>query len=149
MGAPGGSFVSITPPGPVVIDASVWAAFFLTADSTHGASYNWIDKHTSAGGMLVAPSILLTEVAAAIARRLRQPQMALHAASTISNLNLMRIIPMEAALMQEATGMAANLRLRGADAIYVATAKQLGIPLLTWDHEQLTKPVGVISTIQP
>lgn len=137
------------PPGPVIIDASVWVAFFLTTDSTHRTSYIWIDHHTSAGGMLVAPSILLTEVAAAIARRLGQPQMALHAAATISNLNLMRIVPMDGALMQEATVIAANLRLRGADSIYVATAKQLGIPLLTWDHEQLTKSVGVISAFQP
>jgi predicted nucleic acid-binding protein len=138
-----------TPPGPVVIDASVWVGFFLTSDSTHGASYNWIDRHTSAGGMLVAPSILLTEVAAAIARRLGQPQTALHAAVTISNLNLMRIVPMDGVLIQAATDIAANLRLRGADAIYVATAKQLGIPLLTWDHEQLTKSAGVILTIRP
>ncbi len=98
---------------------------------------------------MVAPSILLTEVAAAIARRLGQPQIALYAAATISNLNLMRIVPMDGALMQEATDMAANLRLRGADAIYVATAKQLGIPLLTWDHEQLTKSTSVISAFRP
>jgi predicted nucleic acid-binding protein len=56
---------------------------------------------------------------------------------------------MDASLMQEATSIAANLGLRGADAIYVATAKLLNLPLLTWDQEQLTKPAGIIMTIQP
>ena len=147
-GAPPGGQV----PAPVVVDASVWAAFFLITDSSHSASYAWLDRHTSAGGLVISPSILLTEVAAAISRRLGQPsgsQTALRAASAIGRLPQARIVPMDTALMNEATGVAANLALRGADSIYVATALQLGIPLLTWDNEQLTRSGGIITAFHP
>ena len=33
--------------------------------------------------------------------------------------------------------LAIRLRLRGADAVYVALAEQLGIPIVTWDGEML------------
>ncbi len=61
----------------------------------------------------------------------------------------MRIVPIDAPLVKEATAIASTLKLRGADAIYVATAKQLGLPLLTWDNEQLTRTGGVIIAMQP
>ena len=136
-------------PAPVVTDASIWVAFFVAADVNHVASRNWIDSHTRAGGMLVAPSILLTEVAAAISRRLGQPQLVLQVAGSLSRLTLLRIVQMDGQLMTEATAIAANYRLRGADAIYVATAKQLGITLLTWDAEQLARPASIITAITP
>jgi predicted nucleic acid-binding protein len=56
---------------------------------------------------------------------------------------------MDATLVTEATNIAAHYGLRGADAIYVAVAKQVGIPLLTWDNEQLTRPAAIISAITP
>ncbi|HUP27117.1 MAG TPA: type II toxin-antitoxin system VapC family toxin, partial [Chloroflexia bacterium] len=136
-------------PGPVVIDASVWIAFFLPVDIAHQDSYTWVDKHTASGGSLISPLILLTEVAAAISRRLGKPEVARKAVDAISNLNLMRIVPLDPDLMEEATNLAASYGLRAADAIYVATAKQLGIPLLTWDNEQLTRPAGTISAVRP
>ena len=145
MGGPSGLSI----PAPVVIDASVWVAFFLTADINYAASYNWIDRHTSAGGMVVGPSIVLTEVASAISRRLTQFQLAIHAAQTISRLALMRIVPMDSTLIWEATDISARFGLRGGDSIYVATAKQLNLPLLTWDREQLTRPISIIGTMHP
>ncbi len=147
-GAPPGGTV----PAPVVVDASVWAGFFLTADSSHAASYAWLDRHTAAGGWVISPSILLTEVAAAISRRLGPPvgtQAALRAASAISRLPQARFVPMDASLMGEATDVAANLGLRGADSIYVAAARRLGLPLLTWDNEQLTRTAGIITALHP
>jgi predicted nucleic acid-binding protein len=60
-----------------------------------------------------------------------------------------RLAPIDQALIVDATNLSADLGLRGADAIYVALAKQLGVPLLTFDTEQLTRPAGIITTIQP
>jgi predicted nucleic acid-binding protein len=136
-------------PTPVVVDASIWVAFFLTADVNYEASSNWIDNHTSAGGMVVGPSIVLTEVASAISRRLARPQSAIHAARAISRLAPMRIIQMDSTLIWEATDISARFGLRGADSIYVATAQQLNLPLLTWDKEQLARPASIITTMHP
>jgi predicted nucleic acid-binding protein len=136
-------------PAPVVTDASVWVSFFVAADANHAASRTWLDNHTHDRGMLVAPAILLTEVAAAISRRLGRPQFALQIAGTLSNFTPLRIVQMDAPLVAEATDIAANYSLRGADAIYVAVARRLGIPLLTWDGEQLARPTSIISAMTP
>jgi predicted nucleic acid-binding protein len=36
-----------------------------------------------------------------------------------------------------------------ADAFYVAVAKELGIPLVTFDKEQLNRPAGYATTLHP
>jgi len=40
---------------------------------------------------------------------------------------------------------AAELKRRGADAVYVAVAESLGAPLVTWDEERLTRLAGAIT----
>lgn len=39
--------------------------------------------------------------------------------------------------------------LRGADAIYVATAHQKSLPLISWDHEQLNRATVLFNTYTP
>ncbi len=48
-----------------------------------------------------------------------------------------------------AAKVAANLRLRGADAFYVAAASRLDIPLVTWDQEQMERARGLVNVITP
>jgi predicted nucleic acid-binding protein len=136
-------------PSPVVVDASVWVAFFIAGDVHHTASEAWIDKHTQLRGLIVAPAMLLAEVAAAISRRLGRPDVALQAASTLNSLSSLQILDMDATLIDEVTNIAASYKLRAGDAVYVAIARQLGLPLLTWDKEQLSRPATVITARTP
>ena len=48
-----------------------------------------------------------------------------------------RLVPVEADLARRSARIARELKLRGADAVYVALARRLGIPLVTWDRDQL------------
>jgi predicted nucleic acid-binding protein len=52
-------------------------------------------------------------------------------------------------LRDRATALATSLRLRGADAVYVAVADRLSIPLVTWDPEQLTRAGSRIQVRPP
>ncbi len=56
---------------------------------------------------------------------------------------------MDQALVDAAADVAVRFGLKGADSFYVAVAKQLGIPLVTLDNEQLTRPASIITTIRP
>ena len=56
---------------------------------------------------------------------------------------------MDEYLARLSTRVAATLFLRGADAVYVAVAKRLNIPLVTWDKEQLTRGSPIIETLSP
>jgi len=44
---------------------------------------------------------------------------------------------------------AANLRLRGADALYVAVAARLGVPLVTFDQELASRAALAVDVITP
>jgi len=46
-----------------------------------------------------------------------------------------------------AANFASELSLRGADAIYVALAKRLDVPLITWDKE-LTQPASSVIAVR-
>ena len=61
----------------------------------------------------------------------------------------MQFVPMDSALVQAAIDAATNLQLRAGDAIYVALAHQMNIPLVSWDKEQLQRAGRLITTYTP
>src|SRR4051794_17006156 len=135
-------------PDPVVIDASVWVSWFLDADVNHLAAETWLDNHTLSGGVLVAPAILLTEVASAIARKMQSENEGQRAAVYLGQFSLLTLVPVTNDLVEKATYLAARYFLRAADAYYVAVANELALPLVTFDAEQLDRP-KLITTIKP
>ncbi len=62
---------------------------------------------------------------------------------------LISIHPLSTALLQAAIDISADLRLRGSDAIFVALAHQLSIPLVSWDREQFQRASPLIETYTP
>src|SRR5437016_4881834 len=137
-------------PSPaVVIDCSAWVSYLESQDSNHVAARAWIDQHLLSGGFFAAPVLLVTETAAAISRSTRQSTIAQHAVNQLYSMQQMRLVPINQSLVDEATSLAINCTLRGADAYYVALAKTLGLALVTFDQEQLRRPAHLIMTIQP
>jgi predicted nucleic acid-binding protein len=57
--------------------------------------------------------------------------------------------PLTEAQGEKAAALAAQQFLRGAHAVYVALAKQLGAPLVTWDKELLERAAAVVPTLTP
>lgn len=133
----------------VVIDASVWISLILPQDVNNTLARNWISRHTQSGGLLVGPDLLAVEVAGALSRITGHAQSAYQAANQLYLLPIMRIVHLDQRLVNEAMLIAAAHALRGADSMYVALAKIEGLPLVTFDREQLTRPAGIISTIRP
>ena len=143
-----------TPPGAhleVVLDASVWVSREIATDSNHPAASAWINGHLQGGGSFIEPAWLLPETAAAISRQI-SPQDAAIALALLSRLRrrrVMRFLPMGATLMRDTVDIAANYRIRAGDAVYVALARQLSIPLVSFDSDHLTRVGSIITVIQP
>jgi len=133
----------------VVVDASVWVSRLIPSDVNYDASYLWMEQYKITNKLIVSPAILLIEVAAAIARQTGNSDIAKEAVTKLSDLSMMRIIPLDNTLIRLSIDMAANLQLRAADAIYVAVAKHLSIPLVSWDKEQLRKASSLLTTYTP
>ena len=133
----------------VVVDASVWVSRLMPPEINHNASSFWVERFTAEGGLLAAPSFLLIEVAAGVSRQTRQPSVSKKALEDLNNANVIQFISMDEVLTQAAVDVAINLQLRAGDAIYVALARQLNIPLISWDKEQLPKASTIITTYTP
>ena len=98
---------------------------------------------------LVTPALGLLETAGAVARRTGSSALAREIVTAIERLpNVVVVIP-DAELWTLAVHAASGRALRGADALYVALAEALGMPLATWDDEQRTRAGRRIKTLTP
>ena len=133
----------------VVVDASVWVSGFISKDINHNASRLWIERYIAEAGLLIAPAFLLVEVAAAVSRQAGQPALGREAIKTLYYVSAIRFMPLDSAFVWAAVEVAADLQLRAGDATYVAVARQLNIPLVSWDREQLQKAGNLTTTFTP
>lgn len=136
-------------PERIVIDASVWVSHLQPQDVHHDASHSWLERYAATGNLLIASSFLMLEVAAAISRGTGDSSMGSEAVKALQSFPAMYFISLDAALMLNAIDVATNLQLRAGDAIYVALAHQLNIPLISWDKEQLQKASVLIKAYTP
>jgi predicted nucleic acid-binding protein len=132
----------------VVVDASVWASLLMPPDPNHVASVAWSSTYITAGALIVVPELMLVELAAALVRQTQQPTTV---KQTVRGLyhSVLKIAAADTNLLQLAMELAVDLRLKGAEAMYVALAHQLGVPLISWDKEQLQRSSSAIETFAP
>ncbi|MEX2228310.1 MAG: type II toxin-antitoxin system VapC family toxin [Dehalococcoidia bacterium] len=119
-----------------VVDASVWVSAVWRRDAKHAASESWIDAALERDLTLFEPTLLLPEVAGALSRRTSRPRLA---ASWLTRLSAIPAIGWRSLDEEEgdrAGRVAAAFAVRGADAVYVALAEALDVPLVTWDRRQ-------------
>ncbi len=133
----------------MIVDASVVVSRLVLHDVHHEASRRWLARHVAGGGLVIAPALLLPEVAGAVARRTGKPRLARRAVEAVLRLPGLRLIPVDEALARTAARLAGRLRLRGADALYVATAADLGLALVTWDTEQRERAARLVEVLVP
>jgi predicted nucleic acid-binding protein len=128
----------------VVVDASVWIIVLIATDVNHQISRTWLQQWVDDGKTNVLP-----EVAGAISRRTGIPALGDSAAASILGDPSIALVLLDRPLVSLAAQHAATFPLRGADAVYTALAERQGIPLVTWDSEQLTRAAGRIQVQQP
>lgn len=132
-----------------VVDASVWIALFKSDEPGHEVSRAWLAGAKRRNEVLVAPVIVLAEVAAGLSRGLGDPALARRAMDLLASGRSVRSFPVTETLALRAGHIAAEHRIRGCDAVYVALAQQLAMPLVTLDRQQLERGAGVVGTRTP
>jgi predicted nucleic acid-binding protein len=133
----------------LVVDASVWVSSLIPQDSYHQASRGWLDRYLDRGGIVYEPVLLLSEVAGAVARLKADSQLGQQALQDLLEVPTLRLVPHDFDFGRVAAQMAADLRLRGADVVYVTAAYLLQMPLVTWDREQQQRAGSVIAVQTP
>jgi len=126
------------------VDANIWVAGFDATDVFHLQSVAFLRETTRRGILPSGPAFVLVEVACVIARRFRDPSAGARAATGVLTHGLIRIVPLDETMVALATRLGSQQFLRGADALYAATAQVTGDVLVSWDHE-LIQRAGALS----
>ncbi len=127
-----------------VIDASVFVADAQPQEPFHADANLLLETLAAHGRVLHVPAIVLSEIAAAIARGADDAKLACEAVGLYRQWPGLRLAPVEEVLGTLAAEIAARQRIRGCDAIYVALAQMEQAILITLDGQQRERaPSGV------
>jgi predicted nucleic acid-binding protein len=132
-----------------VIDASVYVALINANESDHDSSWAWFQSAQSAQESILAPAILLAEVAAAVSRGVGDPALAHRVVEQLRRSKAIELVPVTTTMASRAAAIAADYRIRGCDAVYVALAEQMDDYLATLDQQQLERGAEVVTTRKP
>ena len=136
-------------PRSYTLDASVIMNAFNPADVGHAISLQLQTIIQAQAIPVVVPTLLLVEIAATISRVLNESMRARTFARQVRRLSYLQFVSLTQAQALAAVDVAADRKLRGADAIYVAVSLRSGTTLVTLDVEQRNRVTGFISVQSP
>ena len=133
----------------IVVDASVLVSAAWPSDVNHQISRAWLQGYIRSSETMTAPVLIFSEVGGALMRRTQRTGLTVRALQRLRLLPRFMPVPVDTVLGDDAADLAIALQLRGADAVYVALAAQLSVPLITWDREQLVRGGQRVTTYEP
>ena len=131
------------------VDASVFLNAFNASEAGHATSRRALEWLQNEAHPIIAPTLVLPEVSAAIGRGTGDPSLAGRFAETLARLPHLVLVPLDLRLARQAADVAAHYRLRGADSVYVAVAVRFGSSLITLDREQAERAAPLVSVMTP
>lgn len=133
----------------ICLDANVFVASARETEPHHRVSRQLLRTGRVGGPSLCTSSLALAEVAGALSRRTGDADLGRRWAEVLRTFHRLTLVPLDATLADRAAELAAVYRLRGADAVYAATAAHLGATLVTWDDEVIRRLAGVAPVFTP
>nr|BAL56619.1 PilT domain-containing protein [uncultured prokaryote] len=122
-----------------VLDASVHLNALNPAEAGSAESQALLERLFGRPWPVFSPTLLLVEVAAAVARVFNDPGQGMAVARALRGLPGQVWVGLDEGLAEEAARLAAEHRLRGADGVYAAVARRYGAALVTLDRQQLER----------
>jgi predicted nucleic acid-binding protein len=131
------------------LDASVFVNAFNSNERGHTLSLQVVAYIREHEYPVVVPTLLLPEIASALARATDDSASALEYAYAAVGLPHLITVGLTPAMARQAAELAAAHRLRGADSVYVAVARRYGTILVSRDDEQLRRSSAVVTCQTP
>jgi predicted nucleic acid-binding protein len=133
----------------VTIDANVLVAASISTESHHPDSVALLTRLRQRGVEVICPSLVIAETVAAIARPTGDVALALQSIRLISRFPNITLLNLTQRRSRAAARLAANLKLRGADSVYVGAAVESAATLITWETQILQRAPVAVSTMTP
>ncbi len=133
----------------ITIDASVLVAAGTPDDTASADATAFLAAAIAADLPAHQPTLTLVEVAAAIARRTGDADLALKAGQALLEMPGLVLHALDIDASADAAALAGRLHLRAADAVYAATALRHEATLVTLDDELRTRSRPAIDAVSP
>lgn len=131
------------------VDASVFVNAFNPHEEGHAESLAILAAIQEGGDPVVVPTLLLPEVASAVARASADSAGALEYARATAALPQLTLVSLTPMMARQAAELATTYRLRGADAVYAAVAQRYGTALVSRDEEQRVRAAAIVNSQTP
>lgn len=133
----------------MIIDASVWIASVLQDEPRHRDCLVFLHRLVLEQRIATVPLLAWAEIAGALARRCQDAALGRKVVDTIAAKTWVNGVAIDQTLANEAARLAAELRLRGADAVYVALAALRREPLVSLDDEMIERAAPAVDALTP
>ena len=127
----------------LTLDANIWIAAYDPKDHFHAPSVSFLLAITEQQLPLNGPAFVLLETSCALARRAHDAAVGQSALERLSVHPLLTLQPLNDVLLTYAAQLGNQLLVRGADALYAATADLTNAQLLSWDAELVRRANAV------
>jgi predicted nucleic acid-binding protein len=131
------------------VDASVFVNAFNPHEDGHAESLALLAAIQERDDPIIVPTLLVAEIASAVARASDDGVGALQYAYATAALPHLTAVALTSSLARQAAELAVTHRLRGADAVYVAVARRYGTTLVSQDEEQRSHGSAVVTCQTP
>jgi len=133
----------------LTIDSSVFVSAARPSEIGHAESTAFLAWVRNKRTRLFLPTLVMAEVAAALSRTGSDPGLAQQYALAVGQLPNTVMVALDEGLARQSAAIGAQHRLRGADAVYLASAALFAAELITLDHEQLERGAAIVQTLTP
>ncbi len=131
------------------LDANIFARDANPRDPFYATCHALLERLAGTAVPVIEPGLLLAEVAGAISRETRDPLRARAYLELLRAIPSLTFAPFDDALAEATAYLAADYALRGADAVYVATARQYNSALVTLDREVRERVASIVRVLTP
>jgi predicted nucleic acid-binding protein len=133
----------------LTIDSSVFVSAARPSEIGQAESTAFLSWVRNARPRLFLPTLVMAEVAAAFSRTGSRPGLAQQYSMAIGQLPNTVMVVLDEGLARQAAALGAQHKLRGADAVYLASAALFAAELVTLDREQLKRGAAIVQTLTP
>ena len=133
----------------LTIDSSVFVSAARPSEMGHAESTAFLAWVRNKRTRLFLPTLVMAEVAAALSRTGSDPGLAQQYALAVGQLPNTVMVALDEGLARQSAAIGAQHRLRGADAVYLASAALFAAELVTLDLEQLERGAAIVQTLTP
>jgi predicted nucleic acid-binding protein len=133
----------------LTIDSSVFVSAARSSEVGHAESTAFMTWVRNTRPRLFLSTLVMAEVAAALSRTGSDSGLSQQYAIAVSQLPNTVMVALDEGLARQSAALGAQHRLRGADAVHLASAALFAAELVTLDREQIERGAGIVQTFTP